>query len=643
MNVDQQSELEVARQEAQELLFSLEEQKPRADHEVTSVVNRALQKLKTVGADEEEKMPWIYEVRLWMSSPFHALSQKNQVVKPLKLTERFGESVRDHEFFPPESDLYFEERFEQSHNSFLKARYADFLAVRCSLDNTEKNAARHWILKAVPLYLLNVMPLVASPEIHHQIEAFEQLDSAAHLALCKAPELLPSVSAVIRQFLNIASQEVTITDDGHPIRYGRWSIEAGNILLGIRKHTENAVTDSDLEWWQMTAQSLARQNFGLDEPLIEQSFWTQTAQAAALRGQKSEQFAALNECADAKIREAHTRSQGQNASALAAAGLMENAVEYLDHLRGYAATDAERQDIAEKQRRLKLEIRRFYFEGKKEIGWSWVPFDISTEQIEAATAPFLEPSDLKECLQRLGSRFLPNLQEAEKWAQSRMGDEFITSLVGTSLMGDGLEIRAYNSEAEKLEFERNRAYEFQFHLNNKILLPVIWEKLRLQKSLNASSLLGYLDASGLLGERNYRLVQVGIERYFAEDFAAALHLLVPQLEDVIRGLFERAGVPPTKQSKGGNGWEFETFGAFLRRIDKELRDILPTELRVYVERILSDPTGWNLRNQVAHGLISFGECNRVTTETVLHIYLSFSLFEETPKVEKDHVTTVSYT
>ena len=632
METTQDSALTLARRQAEDLLGSLEAEAARADHEVARVFDRALRLLEDAGADDAEKAPWIYEVRLWVNSPRIALSRGSQEQKMLPIAERFGAWARDASLFPPEADAYFQGRLDRSRNPYLKARYADFLATRAALQGTDNNAARNWILQAAPLYAQSVPLLAASPDIAHQIEASQVLDSAAHLALSRAPGLLPDVVAALRQFLNSASHGVAASETGEPLRYGRWAIEAGDILLAVAERARDAVSRADLEWWQAEAQRLARLNAGVDEPLLEQSFWTQAAQAAFLRGEKGEQFAALSECAEAKIREAHSRAQGPgaSASALASASLLENAVEYLDRLRGYALSNEQRQAIAAQQTQLKRDIRRFYEEGKAELGWHVVPLNISTEQIEAATAPFIDPPDLKECLQRLGASFLPNLQQAQQWADSRAGDESILSLVGASLMGDGLEVRAYNTEAEKHEFERNRAFEVQFHLNNKVFLPVVWEKLRAEKGLDAAALMKYLDESGLLAERNRPLVQAGVDFYFADEFAAALHILVPQLEDVIRNLFERAGVPPIKQSRGGNGWEFESFGLFLRRVDKEMPGVLLPELRVYVERILSDPTGWNLRNAIAHGLISWGECNRVVAETVLHFYLSFSLFEAVP-------------
>src|SRR5665647_37858 len=84
----------MARQEAKELLLSLEDGKPRASHEVTSIIHLALQRLEPAGADEAEKAPWIYEVCLWTASPQAALTRRSELERPLALSDRFGERAK---------------------------------------------------------------------------------------------------------------------------------------------------------------------------------------------------------------------------------------------------------------------------------------------------------------------------------------------------------------------------------------------------------------------------------------------------------------------------------------------------------------------------------------------------------------------
>ena len=360
------------------------------------------------------------------------------------------------------------------------------------------------------------------------------------------------------------------------------------------RRAKSAVADADVEWWQHNAVELARANGLLGEPFLEQSFWTQASEAARLLGDDDARFALLRELAEAKLREARARTQGPGASFLAGASLMEAAVDYLERLRSAVSAEADRTAIAEEVRRLKLEIRTFYREGEAEMGFFEIPVDISREMLEGTITSLLASDNLAECLQRVGASLLPDLDQAEQWANSRANDDSIMSVAGVSLMGNGMEIRAYTSDQEKRQYEINRSLDWQIKVYSGIVLPLVFERLQQEKGLTAQTLMEYLDNWGFVEESNRPLVQLGIQRYFEKDFASSLHLLVPQLEDIIRKLFERAGLPPAKLSKGGNGWEYETFGGLLRRIDRELSGILPRELRAYVERTLSDPTGWNL-------------------------------------------------
>lgn len=618
--------LAMARQESVRLIASLNEAVPYSSHQVSAIFQAALQQLEEAGAEESEWLPLVWDVRLWFTRPRGVLTHRREGEKTPPLSERFGEWGNNAVFLPVTSLAHFETRLGQFSNPFLRARYADFLAMRSASDaSAAKNAARERVLKAVPDYLASVQTLRTSGEMAHAIEAVECLDSATHLALSKAPDQLASVVQALRQHLEIAVQEVQ-TVEGQEVRVGRWAAESGWILLNVRQQAKIEVPNGDLQWWQEQAESLARRNGPLGESFLEQTFWSQAAEAARLRGQGTERLALLHEMARAKVREARARTQGAGASYLAGASLMEDAVENFHRLLSAAPDEATRAALLEEQRQLKLEIRRFYREGERELGVHSTPLEISRESLEAAVAPFLEPEELVDCLRRLGSSLLPNPQEAQKWADSRGDEDDISSLASASLMSEGLEIRSYSSPEEKQRWEFNRMLDWQIQSYSSVLLPLIWDRLRTEKGLNAETLLQYLDNWGFLEEARRPLLQRGIEHYFAADFASALHLLVPQLEHIIRNLFERVGLPPARPARGGNGWEFETFGTLLRRIDEHLPGLLPRELRLYVERTLSDPTGWNLCNRIAHGLITVRECSRMKTETVLHIYLSFSLF-----------------
>jgi hypothetical protein len=631
----EQSKLQRAREEVKEIMSTLDAQTlPCAGHEVADVFHRCLQKLEAADANEAEKAPLIYEVRLWFMRPESVLRHSAGDAVDFSLADRFHERGRESEYLPRESVLYFEERARHTGNPFLRARYADFLAVRAANDGaTEKLAARGWALQAITAYLesarIQATSQSASQSVHHQHEAVESLGSAACLALCKAHDQLAPVVKALHEYLEFSSDEnLRLEFEGSPLAQGRWAADCGWILLGVRSKAKTVVSDSELAWWQQVSERLAVVNGESSDHLWEQKFFSQAAEAARLRGAHGQRFDLLRQLGAAKVREAQAHTKGNGASFLAAASMMEDAVKFLDRLRSMTATDEDRAAISEEQRLLKLEIRRYYREGESEMGVVTHSVDVKRKDIEAAVAPILKPVNLSDCLKCFGASFLCNPRKAKEWADARSKEVFLHSIIGTSLMSEQMEIRNYHSEEEKWQFEFNRLLDYQIQMHSTLLLPLAWQRLQETKGLTTIALMGYFDASGLIEEENRPFVQRGIEHYFADDFVSALHLLAPQLEDVIRTLFERAGLPPAHPVKSGNGWQYETFGAVLRRVDEALPEFFPADLRLYVERTLTDPTGWNLRNAIAHGFIKLHQCNRLHAETVLHIFLSFALFCE---------------
>ncbi len=90
------------------------------------------------------------------------------------------------------------------------------------------------------------------------------------------------------------------------------------------------------------------------------------------------------------------------------------------------------------------------------------------------------------------------------------------------------------------------------------------------------------------------------------DFAVAVHLLVPQIEHLVRCHLKAAGVTTT--SLDGEGIEMELgLSALLKR--QEVEKIFGVDPTFEMRSLLCDPLGANLRNELAHGLAEFAACH----------------------------------
>ena len=141
--------------------------------------------------------------------------------------------------------------------------------------------------------------------------------------------------------------------------------------------------------------------------------------------------------------------------------------------------------------------------------------------------------------------------------------------------------------------------------------------------LNSDIFANFLDQGDLIGEESLQLLKVGLERFFEKDYGSCIHILVPQLEDLIRKILPFLGLPTTVVLSGG----------IIRQ--KQLDTVINTpELHAalgerevyYLDLVLNRRYGNRLRHRVAHGLLSFEDCSPKTAALLIHLLLVLSKY-----------------
>ena len=95
---------------------------------------------------------------------------------------------------------------------------------------------------------------------------------------------------------------------------------------------------------------------------------------------------------------------------------------------------------------------------------------------------------------------------------------------------------------------------------------------------------------------------------YDRDFITALHLLVPQIEHLVRFHLKQAGVKTT--TLDSNGIETENGLSSLMDLS-ETEQIFGENLSFEIKALFCDPSGPNLRNNLAHGLLDAEACQSV--------------------------------
>ena len=144
-------------------------------------------------------------------------------------------------------------------------------------------------------------------------------------------------------------------------------------------------------------------------------------------------------------------------------------------------------------------------------------------------------------------------------------------------------------------------------------------------SLTPEDFVGWANRAGLYAD--VRLVREGIKAWFERDFIKAVHILVPQVEHGLRQIVAKIGKPVTKADRNVPGVSTaKNMGDIL--FDKEITDVVGPDLTLHLLALYTDPRGWNVRNEIAHGLLSADEISQNLAQWVVHTLLVFGLWEE---------------
>lgn len=136
------------------------------------------------------------------------------------------------------------------------------------------------------------------------------------------------------------------------------------------------------------------------------------------------------------------------------------------------------------------------------------------------------------------------------------------------------------------------------------ILPAL-EVMLLEHRLREADFMGLVRQSPLVPPGRERLFAKALFAGFDRDFVTALHLLVPQVENMVRYHLKLVGVKTT--TLDSDGIETENSLSTLMKL-AEVETVFGEDLAFEIRSLFCDPFGPNLRNEVAHGLLDDGDC-----------------------------------
>lgn len=185
------------------------------------------------------------------------------------------------------------------------------------------------------------------------------------------------------------------------------------------------------------------------------------------------------------------------------------------------------------------------------------------------------------------------------------GGRFVAKSPGIGMDAEG------NPEGDAAiwsEMIKHYSIEYSLAVQGEIC-PAL-ETITLEHRITERDMIAVAERSPLVPPGRERFFGKGLYAGFEGDFVTAVHLLVPQVEHMVRWHLKQCKVKTT--TLDARGIENEIGLSALLEKDA-VKEIFGEDLAFELQAIFADPYGPNLRNEVAHGLIEYDAAQSVST------------------------------
>jgi hypothetical protein len=235
-------------------------------------------------------------------------------------------------------------------------------------------------------------------------------------------------------------------------------------------------------------------------------------------------------------------------------------------------------------------------------------------------------NDLSTALAQVAIYFVPSAEVAKENLEKLRTDAPIASMIPIVVIKEdghpSAKIGSLEEDPEgRLQKDLNQTIDFY----QPFLMHVL-SNLRERYSPTVEQVLDFLCSSPLFEKEGGSLLRSGLEAYWEDDFVKAIHVLVPQVEHALRKFLDTLDIPTLKTV--GNLGIMDAKGMKDVLSDERVRQAMTEDLWRYLTLIYIDKRGMNLRNDLAHGLLSPAVFNKGVADRVFHTLLALSLLPQ---------------
>ena len=247
-------------------------------------------------------------------------------------------------------------------------------------------------------------------------------------------------------------------------------------------------------------------------------------------------------------------------------------------------------------------------------------FQIPQEKIDKYIKAMTSGS-LEDVINRVATQFIPNKKQAKEQIFDLSKSSPLLYMIGHDLLDEkGRVVAKIGSLEDDIEGHIVRRVSESMTFSSMLLRLTLDDAVK-NLGLSTESVMEFIAKSPIINVERLPIIEKGVKAYFDQDYIVAIHLLIPQIEEAIRNLIEISGGNVLRPKNGG--YQLRTFDDLLR--DEIIDNSLGEDLAIYYRILFTDQRGWNLRNEVCHGIASPNKFDVQTADRLMHGLLTLGL------------------
>jgi hypothetical protein len=250
--------------------------------------------------------------------------------------------------------------------------------------------------------------------------------------------------------------------------------------------------------------------------------------------------------------------------------------------------------------------------------------EIPTERLDAYLGAIAD-GGIEKAIKRIVAQFIPKKGQVEQQVLDLAKDYPLSFLFSTTLQDHrGRPVATIGGIEDDLE--GNMIHQLSQNMGiESFFLHHCFIKVIEQYEVGVADLLEIILQSPIFEESKKELIERGVSAFLEGDYVTAIHILVPQTEAAFRNLVEFMGSATLRKNRQG-GLQLRTFGDLLK--DDAIEKCFGEDAAFYFRILLTDQRGWNLRNNVCHGISPTSAFNYSTADRIIHVMLCLAQVRE---------------